>query len=126
MPLKNRTHAILAAALLIPAISGAANLNIINETEYTLSFSHNNVCSRDIGAVKPQSTHVIPEAIFEELCKDKTTYCSVRAYKNNNCEEPLAASFTVSTTAGVTGVYPNPRGDISLYGDGFNIYFQKV
>lgn len=121
MRLKNT---ILIAALLTPAISSASNLNIINETEHTLSFSHLNTCSNDIGSIQPKSTKVISGAIFEELCKDKTSYCSVTVYKETNCQGALAATLTLNTTDGVTGVYPHPQSDLSLYGDGFNIYFK--
>lgn len=121
MRLKNT---ILAIILLIPAISGATALSLTNETENVLSFSHRNVCSHDIGNILPKSIKIIPGVIFEELCKDKTTYCTVTAYKSANCHGALAATITLNTTDGVTGVYPHPQSGLSLYGKGFNIYFK--
>src|SRR3990167_2588158 len=60
-------------------------LAIANRTTSTLSFSVNNVCSNDFGAVYENEIKTIPEETLNKACSYYASTCEIMGYNAKSC-----------------------------------------
>ena len=69
----------------MPTVVQAHPLAIANHTTSTLSFSVNNVCSNDFGAVYENEIKTIPEETLNKACSYYASTCEIMGYNAKSC-----------------------------------------
>jgi hypothetical protein len=101
--------------------ANADDLKVSNDSKYNLSFSVNNVCSKDFGVVDNHSVKVISDANFKKACAYNSSNCEAKVYNAASCTGKQVAAIVFDTSYGVQGLYPT---GITTKGNGFNLFFE--
>ena len=93
-----------------------------NQSQQTLSFAIDHVCSKQLGNIEKQVEKTITQADLTEVCANNPTHCAVDVYAQPDCADKPSGSIvfnqmmiTSTTTDGkINIVYTGHFADIFL------------
>lgn len=74
-----------ACLLCSPLLAQAHHLAISNHTTFPLTFSVNNVCSKDFGTIDEYEIKTISEEMLNKACANYNAPCEIIGYDGKNC-----------------------------------------
>lgn len=105
-----------------PILAKTQDLNISNQTSYTLSFDVNGKCSADFGAVSTYTIKHIPEENFKKACKDNNSPCQVNIHDTENCKGKLIATVSYFIPQHRVDLYSYGQHRLSIAVSGFDVF----
>ena len=120
---------IIASSLLTVSLAGIAmtanadDMRFNNNTNYTLSFGINNVCSEALGIIEKNTVKTIDQATFEDICKYNPAQCTIAVYNQPGCDGNSVANMTFNQTA-LDNVGMAFGGNVTIKGNGSTIIFK--
>ena|SRR6185312_1699753 len=124
-----RVNKIIGLLLITTSLYGAstiANANDLkfgNNSKYNISFSINNVCSKELGGIEQHTIKTIDQSTFDEVCKYSPHQCAIDVYTKENCTGKSVANMVFDNTNIIS---ISSAADIMIAGNGSNVFFNNL
>lgn len=115
-----------ASLFAMPALAKVKDVNISNDTAYTLTFSVNGICSQEFGVVDRYSMKTVTEQNFKKACKNATTPCEVVIYSSKSCEGVTFATIDYNLDTNNVEVHGHDVPRIGVGVRGYDIFLVQA